>query len=131
MRTPCSLAWALDGSPAIRMVEEIARRFFRQHTIYPFARPSWVALNRQWIEEQAHSYPGFAAALRHIALEALESGVKAEDGVQVRRALGALAVVGRAEDVPRIAAVGEVGDGVYAKDARAATYEIEHHEPTV
>ena len=131
MRIACSSAWALDGSPAFRMVEEIARRFFRQHTIYPFARPAWVAANRQWIAEQAHAYPGFAPALRRIALEALEAAAAAGDGVQVRRALGALAVVGRAEDLARIAAVGAASGGLYAKDARAAAYEIEHHEPTV
>lgn len=113
------------------MVEEIARRFFRQHTIYPFARPSWVARNREWIEEQARLYPGFAAALRSIALEALDSGVEEGDAQRVRRALGALAVVGGRNDVARLTVVGEVHGGLYAQDVGAATYEIEHHDPAV
>jgi hypothetical protein len=113
------------------LVEEIARRFFRQHTIYPFARPSWVAQNREWIEEQARLYPGFAAVLRTIALAALDSGIEDGDAQRIRRALGALAVVGERSDVARLTVVGEMHGGLYAKDVGAATYEIEHHDPAV
>ena len=56
------------------MIEELARHFFQRHTIYPFARPFWVALNREWIEAEARRYPRFGSALRDIALTALEEG---------------------------------------------------------
>jgi hypothetical protein len=112
------------------MVEELARHFFRRHTIYPFARPFWVALNREWIEEQARLYPGFGSALRAIALEALEAGIEDVDANQVRRALGAVAVVGLPRDVARLLAISDLHGGLFAKDIRAAVYEIEHHDPT-
>lgn len=110
------------------MSDERAQHYWRRHSIPCLDQGrDWIERNRTWIEQEASLHPGFGDALRTIALDALGS----DEPFEVRRALSALAVLGRPDDVPRLRAVASERGGLLARDAGAAVSEIEKHRRAV
>ena len=98
-------------------------QFWLERTAVRLGHPNWHKLNKYWIENIESGRPGFAAQLRLVALDALAG----EDAAWAEKGVAALAVVGRPEDLRRLAAYAErrrsSGTGTHA---RTAMFEIEH-----
>ena len=83
-------------------------------------RPFDITLNRRWVRDIEVGRPGFCAQLRLVALDALQS----QNAELIHKGIAALAVVGCAADLGRLASVSPE----YAVAARTAIFEIEHSE---
>lgn len=100
-------------------------KFWLERTAVRLGHPNWHRLNEYWIENIESGRPGFAAQLRLVALDALG----ADDAAWAEKGVAALAVVGRLEDLDRLAAYGESRGAATGKNARTAMFEIEHRAP--
>jgi len=103
-------------------LREYAEHWFA-HTSLRIETPFLLKHVHKTVREVADARPGFASELREIALARLASS---ERGL-VHRALAALAVVGRAEDLAAISVLTASRDSWIAGAAATAAFEIEHN----
>ena len=100
-------------------------QFWLERTAVRLGHRNWHHLNQYWISNVESGRPGFAAQLRLVACDALES----DDTAWALKGIAALAVVGQPDDLGRLAACGDRLGGLAAKHARTAMFEIEHRAP--
>jgi len=101
-------------------MDEFARDFLRKRGIGMIVAPRFIARTAERIAEIETARPGFAAALRRAALDALAS----PDEDDLRHAVSALSAVGTIDDLSALEALGATGPARVAADARAAAFEI-------
>ena len=106
---------------AMSTLREYAEHWFA-HTSLRIDTPFLLKHVHESVRRVADARPGFASELREIALATLGS---AERDL-VHRALAALAVVGRSEDLAAISVLTTSHDSWIAGAARTAKFEIEH-----
>ena len=82
-----------------------------------------MKLHRDEIIAENDAYPGFFGNLRKLGLEVLK---EADDVVDLKKALGILAVVGANEDIPAIESLHKRGDSDLDLDIKTCIFEIEH-----
>ena len=102
-------------------LREYAEHWFA-HTDLRLHPPRLLNQTTQWIQELTHARPGFDAELRTVALASLRSS----DRVLVHRALAALAVLGRPDDLVMIEPLLQSADPYIAGAAGSAKFEIAH-----
>lgn len=96
-------------------------RYFLERTAIRIWSPFLLQYQYERVSEIEVARPGFAIALRTLALEQLTVA----DPKRVWQAVAALAVVGEPTDLVALEPLA-TGDSRIAKDARSAMFEIRH-----
>ncbi len=94
--------------------------WLRSHAFFSVGAPNYWRANAAWVTREERDHPGFTECLRKIALEFLDSA----DADDASRALRALAVVARDEDVARLKELAARADGQLSQQARSALWQV-------